>query len=184
MPHGRHIYTKSYDMAKAKMCSNSKSDNVLPHWKCVLRFFVQCPNINIPDQETYDNHTNPSPSIRFHIYHLIECCTKHCRLPLSEKKSCRACQHNTASVKSTKIYTRKELVMMETTISNFHTSILIIEIQKLNFHIPHVQILGTNHCGDSCQTAFKRRESFQDVLCRRDYYERLVTSFSNQIQSY
>ena len=33
------------------------------------------------------------------------------------------------------------------------------------------------------QTAFKRRESFQDVLCRRDYAERLVDSFPHQIQS-
>ena len=33
------------------------------------------------------------------------------------------------------------------------------------------------------RTAFKRRELFQDVLCRRDYAERLVASFANQIQS-
>ena len=33
------------------------------------------------------------------------------------------------------------------------------------------------------RTAFKRRELFQDVLCRRDYAERLVASFSNLIQS-
>ena len=30
---------------------------------------------------------------------------------------------------------------------------------------------------------FKRRESFQDVLCRRGYAERLVAIFANQIQS-
>ena len=39
-----------------------------------------------------------------------------------------------------------------------------------------------NHCDDSRKTAFKRREVFQDVLCRRDYDERVVASFSNQIQ--
>ena len=33
------------------------------------------------------------------------------------------------------------------------------------------------------RTAFKRRELFQDVLCRRDYAEREVASFDNQIQS-
>ena len=27
MPHWRHIYAKSYDMAKAKMCDNSQSDH-------------------------------------------------------------------------------------------------------------------------------------------------------------
>ena len=55
------------------------------------------------------------------------------------------------------IYTRKELVMTETTISNFNTSFYISDIQKLAFHIPHV-IMGTNHCGGSRLTAFKRRK--------------------------
>ena len=58
------------------------------------------------------------------------------------------------------IYTRKELVMMDIIIYNFHTSFYIPSIQKLEFQIPHVQILGTNHCGDSCRTVFRRRESF------------------------
>ena len=53
----------------------------------------------------------------------------------------------------------------------------------LAFHIPRVQVLGVNHCGYSRRTAFKRCESFQDVLCSRDYAERLVASFANQIQS-
>ena len=74
--------------------------------------------------------------------------------------------------------------MMETIISNFHTSFYILEIHKLAFCIPHVQILGTNHCGNSHQTAFKCRKSFQDVLCRRDYADsRVVASFPYQIQS-
>ena len=73
--------------------------------------------------------------------------------------------------------------MMETTISEFHIRYYIPAIQKLAFQLPHVRILGTNHCGDMRRTAFKRRELFQDVLCRRDYYKRVVTSFYNQIQS-
>ena len=40
-----------------------------------------------------------------------------------------------------------------------------------------------NHCGDSRRTAFKRYKSFQDVLCRCDYAERVVASFAHQIQS-
>ena len=85
--------------------------------------------------------------------------------------------------KSTKIYTRKELVMMETTILEFNTSFYITDIQKLDFHLTHVRIIVTNHCVEMRHTAFKRRELFQDVLCRRDYAERLVGNFSNQIQS-
>ena len=80
-----------------------------------------------------------------------------------------------------KIYTRKELVIMETTISDFRTSFYILAIQKLSFHLPHVRILGTNHCGEMQRTAFKRRELFQYFLCRRDYSEMVVASFYNQI---
>ena len=46
-----------------------------------------------------------------------------------------------------------------------------------------VRILGTNHCGEMQRTAFQRRELFQDVPCRCDFSERVVTSFDNQIKS-
>ena len=81
------------------------------------------------------------------------------------------CKQESLPDKSTKIYTRKELIMMETTISDFHTSFYIPAIQNLAFHLPHVLILGTNHCGEMRRIAFKRRELFQNVLCRRDYAE-------------
>ena len=72
--------------------------------------------------------------------------------------------------------------MMETTISDFYTSLYIPAIQKLAFHLPHVRILGTNHCGATRHTAFKRRKLSQDVLCRRDYAERVVARFDNKTQ--
>ena len=73
--------------------------------------------------------------------------------------------------------------MMETTISYLHTSFYIPAIQKLDFNLPNVRILGSNHCGAMRRTAFKRHELFQDVLCRRDYVERVVAIFSHQMQS-
>ena len=72
---------------------------------------------------------------------------------------------------------------METTIYGFHTSFYIPAIQKLAFNLPHVRILGTNHCGEMRRTAFKQRELFQDLLFCRDYDERLVASFYHQVQS-
>ena len=158
MPYRRRIYAKAYDMTKSTMCAYSQSDYVLPHWKCLLRCYAKRPSINIPDQEIDDKHPNPSPSILFRIYHLIAHCTKHVSLPLSDNKIFRECQQDIASGQSKYIYTRKDLVMMETNISNFHTSFYIPEIQKLAFHIPHVKILGMNHCDDSCRTVFKRRK--------------------------
>ena len=91
-------------------------------------------------------------------------------------------KQESSSDKSTKIYTRKELVLMEITIHDFHTIFYIPAIQKLYLHIPHARILFTNHCSEIRCTAFKRRELFQDVLCHRDYSDRVVTRFSNQIQ--
>ena len=76
MPHGRHVYAKSYDMAKATMCAYPYSDHALPHWKCVLQCCANCTSVNIPDQETDDQYSNTSPSIRFHIYHIIARCRK------------------------------------------------------------------------------------------------------------
>ena len=71
--------------------------------------------------------------------------------------------------------------MIKTTIYNFYTSLYIAEIQKLMFHIPHVQIMVTNHCGYSRRNAFKYPDSFQDVVLSLDYAERVIPSFTHQI---
>ena len=97
MQHRHHIYDKAYCMAKATMCAYSQSYHALTHWKYVLRCCAKCTIINLPDQETDDQYPDTSPSIRFLIYHLIARCTKHGRLPLTDKKSCCKCQHDTAS---------------------------------------------------------------------------------------
>ena len=52
-------------------------------------------------------------------------------------------------------------MMMETTISNFHKSLYIPEIQKLVFHIPHVQILGKKHCGDFYELCLNAVNNFK-----------------------
>ena len=106
MPHGHHIYAKAYDMEKSTMLAYSHSDHALPHCKFVLRWCSKCPIINLTNQEIDDKHPNPSPSIHFRLYHLITWCTKHGSLPLTDKKRCRKFQQDTASVQSSKIYTR------------------------------------------------------------------------------
>ena len=91
MPNGRHIYAKASDMAKAKICTYPQSDHALPHWKCVLQCCEKFPCINIPDQETYNQYSETTPSIRFHIYHIIARCTAHGRILLKDKKICYMC---------------------------------------------------------------------------------------------
>ena len=148
MPHGIHIYAKASDMANATICTCPQSEHALPHWKCVLRYFSDCPCINLPDHKTNKKHEETTPSIRFHIYHIIGRCTACGRITSKEKKICYTCEQESLPDKSKNIYTRKELVMMETKVSDFHTSFYISAIQKLAFHIPHVRILCTNHCGE------------------------------------
>ena len=80
MLHGHRIYSKVSDMAKATMYAYTQSDHELPQCKCVLQFCAKCSCVNIPDQETDDKYSDTRPSIRFHIYHLITCCTTHRRL--------------------------------------------------------------------------------------------------------
>ena len=61
MPHGRHIYAKEYDMEKATMCAYHQYYHAIPHWKCVLRFYDDCPCINISDQETDNQYSETTP---------------------------------------------------------------------------------------------------------------------------
>ena len=85
MQHGRHIYAKSSDMAHATMCAYPQSDHAMPHWKYVLQCCSDYPFINVPDQETDNHNSDTTPSIKFHLYHIVACCTYHGRIPLKEK---------------------------------------------------------------------------------------------------
>ena len=160
--------TESY-IAMSAMCAYPPSQHALPNWKCVLRCFYILLRIDITYQESDNHYSNSYPSIRFHIYHLIARCTVHGRRPLDEKKHLRLCFQDPDTVTPANLYTRKELAMMEKYITDFHTSFYIPEIKKLEFQLPHVRILGPNHCGNKRHEAFKRRSAKQDVLCRRDY---------------
>ena len=73
----------------------------------------------------------------------------HGRRPLDEKKNSRLFFQDLDTVTPAKLYTRKELLVVERYIADFHTSFYIPEIKKLAFHLPHVHIIGTSHCGNT-----------------------------------
>ena len=75
------------------------------------------------------------------------------------------------------------MLLLNTSIADFHKKYYKPAIEKLAFHLPHVIILGTNHCGKLRKKAFKRRMSSFDAKSRHDYAERLVAEFANHIQS-
>ena len=157
MPHGSHIYATAADISMDIMCAYTPSKPALPHWKYALCCCSNCPHIDPPDQESDKHYSNASPSIHFHIYYLIARCKVHRRRLLYEKKSCGLCFQYLDTTTPAKLYTRKELVMMETSIADFHTNLYIPEIQTLTNHLPHVHIIGTNHYCNTRREAFKFR---------------------------
>ena len=67
----------------------------------------------------------------------------------NENKKCQLCVTLTDSILNEKLYTRKELVTMGTSIVEFHQLLEIPAMQKLAYHLPHVLILVTYHCGNT-----------------------------------
>ena len=132
MPLGRHIYAKAHDTEKEYICAYSQSDNGLPQWKLILRCCAKCPGINLCNWEKDDQYPDNSPSIRFHIYHMIAHCTKHIRLPVTDFFLRRFHQDSTSG-QSTKIYTRKEQVMMTKKYYYFHTSFIFNQFKRQCF---------------------------------------------------
>ena len=99
-----HIYSKASDMSKAAMCECPQIDHSLPNYKFVFQWCAKFPGVNLIDQETYGNYSDTTPSIRFHIYHLILYCTSHGKIPLVDEKI-SACVKNILLHKNPQTYT-------------------------------------------------------------------------------
>ena len=67
-----------------------------------MRCCAKFPSINLPDQEIDDQYTDTRTSIHFQIYHIIECCSTHGKLPLTDNKMCRECKQDSVSEQYTK----------------------------------------------------------------------------------
>ena len=90
-------------------------------------------------------------------------------------------QCTTSTSERGKISTRKELTDKKLPIGRFHNEIYIPFLKKYAFHLPHIIYLSKNHSGCLRKAAFLSRPN--DVMCRRDYVERLTEIFNNEIQS-
>ena len=93
---------------------------------------------------------------------------------------CVMLQQNLQQLKN--IYTRKDIVMTEIPVTEFHTSLYIIAIRKLSFHVLYVLIIGTHQINNTHWESFKRCGSFQYVPCHCDYSERVFGNFEPHIQ--
>ena len=105
------------------------------------------------------------------------------RLPFNENKQFQLCETSRDEIVTENLYTKKELVIMESSIVEFHQDLYIPAVHKLAFHLTYVCIIGTHHCGNTRWEAFKCHSTLQDGLCHCDYAEHVVASFSHQIKS-
>ena len=107
-------------MAMATMCTCPSQHHGLPHCKCVLRCWNKCPIIIITNQEINTYATKICSTIRFNVYCNVSRFSVHGIRPYEEWKIFSMCSTDIISVTPGKIYTKKELVLLETLISEFH----------------------------------------------------------------
>ena len=86
IPHGKIVFRTESHMSMATSFAYPSSLYELPHWKCVLLCFAQCSWIDISSTEKYQQNSNVSPDIFFHVYQHISHCTVHGRHPFNENK--------------------------------------------------------------------------------------------------
>ena len=115
------------------MCPNPSAHHVLPHRKYVLHCCNKLPSMVIPSQEENKDTKNRCPTICFHVYINISRCIMHDIYPYEERKTCSKCSTMHITDISTKLYTRKDIVLLETPITEFYESVYIPEIQKWHY---------------------------------------------------
>ena len=72
---------------------------------------------------------------------------------------------------------------MKTSIVDLHQLFYIPAIQKLALNLIQVHIIRTHQCGNLYLEVFKYCADFHNVLCNKDYPERVAASFGHQIKS-
>ena len=114
MLNGQHSYKTASAIAMERMGSYTPSHHAFPHCKFVSNCFEISQRIDTQSQELDKHQSITCPTIGFNVYHLISGCSVHRRHPLDKKISCCLCLHDTASVPPAKLYTRKDLVTVNT----------------------------------------------------------------------
>ena len=111
---------------------------------CVVLLF-KFTSIVTPNQEFQNNTQNMCPKIRFHVFKIFSYFTLHVRCTFEEKLRLELCSTVQPEKENAKVYSQKEIVLMETYISDFDKQYYIVEIKKLSFHLPYVLVIGTQH---------------------------------------
>ena len=132
-PNFCHIYKTASVMAMVTMRPFTYVHHVLYNWKCVLRCCDKCTNIVIPSQESNGDTTITCPTINFNVCRNISFYTLNVRRTYKEQTICSMCSTVPMADTAKKLYTRKELVSLETYITEFNEKFYITSIR--NWHL-------------------------------------------------
>ena len=75
--HSNHIHKTKTETYMLIMFPFPYDLHALPHWKCVLRCFSQCPSTIIPGQKSKKDKINTCSTVSFHVYRNLSRCTFH-----------------------------------------------------------------------------------------------------------
>ena len=116
-PHGCNIYNTDEEMAMSTMCTYNSKHNRPPHWKHVLRCCDKFPSIVLPSQEENKDTTNTCQTMIFYVYRNVSRCNVNDQHTYHERTICSLCPTVPISDSNDKVYTRKEFVQLETSIT-------------------------------------------------------------------
>ena len=93
------------------------------------------------------NPNSSVPKIKFHVYKILSRCIIHVDLLIKEGNKCENHINISEDSQRGKMYTKKELIMLEELIDVFHKVHYQPSITKLAYHLSHVSILGAKYVG-------------------------------------
>ena len=177
---GKVVPERASDARQNIMCPPVEVNGAPHHkWKCVIGQCNSCPKYKIPNEETGTNAD--SPHICFHTYEKIPHCTKHGYLGKGVVECSKCVEIKNSGGKAGKVRSLNTLVKRTESIGKFHTAYYKPMLLKYRYHAALVKMLSKSVCYLARVSAFKGQSN--DIMTRRDYAERLLAKFNEEIQS-
>jgi hypothetical protein len=176
MPNGKPLHEKPKDALLAIQCKPVEGFSI-PHFKCVLRTCHDCPKHVLPREEKALAE-NEWP-ISFHVYQNAARCTMHGIIVPADSEICAACEAIPEGTKKGKFRRRKQITLLRRDIQTFFDDFYLPMLEKYAYHRPCFILLGKYETGADRKAALKPG----DAETHRDYAERLLFEFMNEIMS-
>ena len=119
------------------MCHFPSDQHYLTNWKGVLSCCDKCTSIVIPGQEPNRDDTKTCPTIRFHVYRVLSCCTVHVRLTSEKNRINRILivYHSYRKQKKRKLYTCTDIYINRDIYNIISSEVIHYRYKKLSFYL-------------------------------------------------